>query len=256
MQPSATIVHSFTNTVKNHCQTILSEDDAKLKQTKALIAFFMILIITFSIAALIQKQKNTVFSVTAYKSSSQSAILNNTPYNLLMLPAFPMPLSLEANLAENSASVLNNSTRLEIYNFIKANPGIQFRGICNQLGISIGLAQFHLGVLKKAGLITFIRDGKYKRFFQTKKYTHQKMQLIALLRHNTPRNILKTLLDTQKISHTELAHQLTITPQALTWQINHLTEIIQKNKDGTKAIYQLKTTYTPILTETLNLTSP
>ena len=174
MQPSATIVHSFTNTVKNHCQTILSEDDAKLKQTKALIAFFMILIIAFSIAALIQKQKNTVVSVTAYRSSSQSTILNNNPYNLLPLPTFPMPLSLEVNVAETSASVLNNSTRLEIYNFIQANPGIQFRGICNQLGISIGLAQFHLGVLKKAGLITFIRDGKYKRFFQTKKYTHQK----------------------------------------------------------------------------------
>jgi predicted transcriptional regulator len=227
-----------------------------LKQTKALIAFFMILIITLSIAALIQKQKNTVVSITAYRNSSQSAIFNNNPYNLLTLPTFQTPLSLEVNVAETSASTLNNSTRLEIYNFIQANPGIQFRGICNQLGISIGLAQFHLGVLKKAGLITFIRDGKYKRFFQTKKYTQKTMQLIALLRHSTPRNILKTILETQKISHTELAHQLTITPQALTWQIKHLTEIIQKNKDGTKAIYQLKNTYTPILTETLNLTSP
>jgi len=225
-----------------------------MKQTKALIAFFMILIITLSIAALIQKQKNTVFSVTAYRSSSQSTILNNTPYNLLTLPTFQTPLTLEVNAAETSASALNNSTRLEIYNFIQTNPGTQFRGICNQLGISIGLAQFHLGVLKKAGLITFIRDGKYKRFFQTKKYTQKTMQLIALLRHNTPRNILKTLLNTQKISHTELAHQLTITPQALTWQINHLTEIIQKNKNGTKTTYQIKTTYTPILTETLNLT--
>jgi DNA-binding transcriptional ArsR family regulator len=251
MQPSAKIVHSFTNTVKNHCQTILSEDDAKMKQTKSLIAFFMILIIAFSLAAFTQRQKDTFFSVAAYKSS---AILTNSPYSLLTLPTFPTPLSLEVNVAENSASVLNNSTRLEIYNFIQANPGTQFRGICNQLGISIGLAQFHLGILTKAGLITFIRDGKYKRFFQTKKYTQKTMQLIALLRHSTPRNILKTLLGTQKISHTELAHQLTITPQALTWQIKHLTEIIQKNQNPTKTTYQLKTTYTPIITETLNLT--
>jgi len=227
-----------------------------LKLTKALIALFMILIITLSIAALIQKQKNTTFSNTTSKSSSPSTIFNNTPYNLLTLPTFQTPLALEVNVAEQSASTLNNSTRLEIYNFIQANPGIQFRGISNQLGISIGLAQFHLGVLKKAGLITFIRDGKYKRFFQTKKYTHKTMQIIALLRHSTAKNILKTLLNQNKISHTELAHQLTITPQALTWQIKHLTEIIQKNKDGMKAIYQLKNTYTTILTETLNLTSP
>jgi hypothetical protein len=44
-----------------------------------------------------------------------------------------------------------------VYNFAVANPGIQFRGICNGLGIAIGTAEFHLGVLKKAELISFVR---------------------------------------------------------------------------------------------------
>ena len=79
---------------------------------------------------------------------------------------FLTALNLAVNVAERQTTVFNNATRVEVYNFIKTNPGIQFRGICNQLGICIGVAEFHLGVLKKAGLILSFHDGKYKRFFE------------------------------------------------------------------------------------------
>jgi predicted transcriptional regulator len=215
----------------------------------------MIFIITLSIAALIQKQKNTALSITTSRRSSQSAIFNSTPYNLLTLPTFQTPLSLEVNVAETSASTLNNSTRLGIYNFIQANPGIQFRGICNQLGISIGLAQFHLGVLKKAGLISFIRDGKYKRFFESKRFSKKQMQIITLLRHNTARNILRMVLERKQVSHSDLAHELSITSQGLTWQMKRLEKegLIQESKEEMKLIYSLENTQVQMLTEIVKL---
>ena len=140
---------------------------------------------------------------------------------------------------------------MAVYDFIKANPGVQFRGICNQLGLSIGLAQFHLGVLKKAGLISFFRDGRYKRFFQSNRFSNKEMKIISLLRHDTAKNILTTVLGRKRISHSELTRELSVTSQGLTWQMNRLeTEgIIQEKKQGMKVIYSLENTYAPVVTE-------
>jgi predicted transcriptional regulator len=232
-----------------------------LRLTKALVAFFLILVIAISFAALIQRQKNAIFSVTAFRGSSQLATFSTT-YNLLtfptfthQLPTFLTLLILDVKVAETPAPVFNNSTRVEIYDFIKANPGVQFRGICSQLGLSIGLAEFHLGVLKKAGLISFIRDGRYKRFFESKKFSNKEMEIISLLRHNTTRSILKTMLEGKKISHSELACQLSITSQGLTWQMNRLKKdgVVQESKEGMKVIYSLEEAYAPMLTEIINL---
>jgi predicted transcriptional regulator len=148
-----------------------------------------------------------------------------------------------------------NSTRAMIYDFIKDNPGVQFRGICNELGLAIGLAEFHLGVLKKAGLISFIRDGRYKRFFEAKRFSLKEMQLISLLRHKTVSNILRSILTTKTMSHSELAYQLSITSQGLTWQMNQLKKagVVQQSSEGIKAFYTLEETCAPILTEIMSL---
>jgi predicted transcriptional regulator len=166
-----------------------------------------------------------------------------------------MPFVLDVKIVEEPVPALNNSTRIEIYGFIKANPGVQFRGICSQLGLSIGLAQFHLGVLKKAGLISFIRDGRYKRYFESKKFSQKEMEIVSLLRHETVRSILKAMLIRKEMSHGELACQLSITSQGLTWQMNRLKKmgVVQNSKDGMKVIYSLEDPYTPALTEIMNL---
>jgi predicted transcriptional regulator len=207
-----------------------------LKLNRTLIGFLLILIVAVSFATLIQRQQH-------------AALLAATSGGTF-LTAF----TLQANVAERP-TVLNNATRVAIYDFIKANPGVQFRGICTQLGISIGLAEFHLGVLKKAGLISFFRDGRYKRFFASKKFSQKQMKLISLLRHDTTRSIIKTMLEGKQASHSELSCHLAITSQGVTWQMNRLKkdDIIQESKDGMKITYSLENAYAPILTELVNL---
>jgi len=207
-----------------------------LKLNRTLIGFLLILIVAVSFATLIQRQQH-------------AALLAATSGGTF-LTAF----TLQANVAERP-TVFNNATRVAIYDFIKANPGVQFRGICTQLGISIGLAEFHLGVLKKAGLISFFRDGRYKRFFESKKFSQKQMKLISLLRHDTTRSIIKTMLEGKQASHSELSCHLAITSQGVTWQMNRLKkdDIIQESKDGMKITYSLENTYAPILTELVNL---
>jgi DNA-binding transcriptional ArsR family regulator len=207
---------------------------------RPLLALILSLVIAFSFLGLIQIEKSSFqnFNLTAPFTSN---VPSNNQFMFLTFPDFStQPLFVDA-AKETQLPQITNSTRAEVYNFIVANPGIQFRGICSGLGIAVGTAEFHLGVLKKAGLISFVRDGKYKRFFASKKFSAKEMKLISLLRHSTIKEIFKLLAAEKRVSHSRLASNLSITSQGLTWQINRLREegVIQESFDGIKVSYFL-----------------
>jgi hypothetical protein len=144
-----------------------------LELRKPLSAIFLSMIIVFSLIAIIQLEKSSFLSIN---------------------PAFSNQPTFEDLVRTTQSSLINNSTRTEVYDFIIGNPGIQFRGICTGLCVAVGTAEFHLGVLKKAGLISFVRDGRYKRFFAAKKFSAKEIKLICLLRHETLREIIKIIM--------------------------------------------------------------
>lgn len=229
--------------------------------TRILLALFLALIITFSFAGLVQREKNTPVTPGILEKSSVR-ISTTTSYNLLTspslmhcLPTFSVPPTFEFDVSDNPTAPLGNSTRAEIYDFIQANPGVQFRGICNSLGIAIGTAEFHLGVLRRAGLISFLRDGRYKRFFEAKRFSSREMETISLLRHATSVSILKNLLNRKTVGHCELASQLSITSQGLTWQMNRLTKagVVRQRKDGLKIFYSIEEAQVPVLTKMIDI---
>ena len=171
--------------------------------------------------------------------------------NLVHSPSVPsvedaQPLILSAPLVigmgfHEDSTFLNQSTRIEIYDFVKNNPGIHFRGICNNLGLPIGVVQYHLGLLTCAGLLSVRRDGRYKRYFRSKKFGENEMKIISLLRHETAGKILSILLEKQSVSHKDLSSKLGISSQALTWQINRLRKVglIDFATEGMKVRYLL-----------------
>jgi len=215
---------------------------------RPLLALVLSLFIAFSFIALIQLEKNNSLSLNLNTSFASKFSFYS--------PTFSIQTSFNDVNKEAQFISVDNSTRTDIYEFIVANPGIQFRGICTGLDIAIGTAEFHLGVLKKAGLISFFRDGKYKRFFASKKFSQKEMRLIALLRHETIREIVKTISSEKTVSHCKLASDLAITSQGLTWQMNRLREegIIQENYAGLKVTYSLNDLYVKGLPELLFIT--
>jgi predicted transcriptional regulator len=166
-----------------------------------------------------------------------------------------LPTSFSVNFSANSQAPFTNGTRTQIYNYIESNPGVQFRGICASLSLPVGLAQYHLGVLVKAGLVSFIRDGRYKRFFPSKKFSKKEMLTISLMRHKTAKRILEALLNRKQLSHGELAAEVSITSQALTWQMKRLgkTEFVLQATEGLKTIYSLDEASAPMLMQYLTL---
>ena len=170
-----------------------------MKRNVILSSCLILLILGFSILTLTSSQKNSNFSPTISTA----------------------PFFVGAIFSDDSA-FLNQSTRMEIYNFVKSNPGTQFRGICNSLNLPIGTAQYHLNLLTKVGLLSFFRDGRYKRYFESKRFTKIEMTVISFLQHQTAGRILSILLEEFQISHRDLAQQLEISSQALTWQMKRL----------------------------------
>jgi len=226
---------------------------------RTVLASFLAVVIIFSFAGLLQKEKSSSLS---FGTPIAAKLTNRTPCDLLTfpsiiesIPAPSVPLSFTINVSDRPASLFDNSTRMEIYDFIVANPGVAFRNICSELGIAIGTAEFHLGILKKAGLISFVRDGRYKRFFEVKRFSDKEMEMISLARHTTARSILEALLNRKAVSHGDLAFQLSITSQGLTWQMNRLKAlgVVRERREGMRVIYSIEEAHTSVLAETMRI---
>jgi DNA-binding transcriptional ArsR family regulator len=226
---------------------------------RAIIAIVLASIVLGSFAALVYQQKSFTFSISltsprfvqVYSGTPSLRAITTDPYCLLAFPT----ASFSADVSASSQAPFNNGTRTQIYSYIEGNPGVQFRGICSALSLPVGLAQYHLGVLIKAGLVSFIRDGRYKRFFRAKKFSRKQMLTISLLRHKTAKRIFEALLRKKQLSHGELASEVSITSQALTWQMKRLgkTEFILQTSEGLKTIYSLDENSMPMLVQYLAL---
>jgi len=166
-----------------------------------------------------------------------------------------VPIVIGASLHSNSTPLLDQPTRLEINNFVKNNPGVHFRGICDGLGLSVGVVQYHLSVLDRAGFITGYSDGQNKRYFEANVFTQTDMKLISLMRHETTAEILTILSQNPSALHRDIACSLGVSSQALTWQMNQLkkTGLINSEKVGVNVKYSLNDAN--VIKLILNLTS-
>ena len=152
-------------------------------------------------------------------------------------------------------ATLSQPTRNMIFSVIEANPGIHFRGICSILGMSVGVAQYHLGILTKAGLIRSFIDGRFKRFFNSQDFSLWELKIISLLRNKTTGIILTSLLRKKSVSHKSLAQEAGISSQGLSWHIKRLKSlgILDVVCDGVRNEYFLKSEKSEVIEKCLRL---
>jgi len=192
-----------------------------LKHAKLLSMFLILLIVVFSLVAVVNLNRS--FASYYFESSFvRSPLVQKMSFNQV-------------------SPLLNQSTRLHIYNFIKGTPGTNFRGICNSLTLPIGVVQYHLAALMRGGLISNRRDGRNKRYFESKIFSSTEMKVISILRHQTVEKILTILCDEESMSHGKLAQRVKISSQALTWQMKRLREndLVASLADGNSVKYSL-----------------
>lgn len=199
-----------------------------------LVSFFLILVISFSLIVLVYSKTNTQQN---YQQFNHQSLLLEIP--------------------RNGLAVLNQTTRMQIYNFITDNPGTNFRGICGALSLPIGVVQYHLTVLDKGNLISDCRDGRNKRFFKSRKFSDAQMKIISALRHETVEKILIILHDEESEAHGKLAQRLDISSQALTWHMKQLQQdgLVIGLAQGMTIKYSLAENQLETIKECINLVS-
>jgi predicted transcriptional regulator len=109
--------------------------------------------------------------------------------------------------------------------YILINPGVYLREMSEDLGLSMGVIQYHTWVLTKNGEVEECRSGRYRRFFGAGRYRGEERLIISLLRQGTTGRILVTLAGNEPLTHMTLARDLGISSQALSWQMKRLKEI-------------------------------
>lgn len=154
-----------------------------------------------------------------------------------------------------SQLILNSSTRLTIYNYISNSPGIHFRGVCNGLGLPVGVVQYHLNRLTTQGLLTSRKDRKYRRYFEAKRFSKEEMSVISTLRSETTRRAVSIILENPRISHGSLASTLGISSQGLTWVMKRLKEegAVRVERDCRFVRYTIKDEYKETLVDCLEI---
>jgi DNA-binding transcriptional ArsR family regulator len=223
----------------------------------AVAAVILVVVVVGCFVVQLYEQKNFHYTSTYSKGqhievSSVTGLNAVTINQWILLGATPQ---LGVQTTTPSHTYLANATRTQIYEYINQNPGAQFRAVTAALCLPIGLAEYHLGVLAKAGLVSFVRDGRYKRFFVSKQYGKSEMTLICLLRHSTVKNIFTVLLQKKELSHCKLAQEVSISSQALTWQMKTLrnTKYLLQINSGNKTVYSLNQNSTLTLTKYLGV---
>jgi predicted transcriptional regulator len=168
---------------------------------------------------------------------------------------FTLANPLVLGISSQQHTNLNQTTRANIYTLVENNPGIHFRGICDSLMLSVGMVQYHTGILVAAGFLSVYSDGKMQRFFMKGKYSTREMKIVSLLRHQTRGNILRIISKNGAVTHRELAQQLSITSQGLTWQIHRLEKegVIKETENDKKLIYRINQENTTLVNELVSI---
>jgi hypothetical protein len=245
----------FTIKVKSYNRESDAGKSLKHRQTATyliVLALAAIVVGAFSAQLYEQTQFRISYQYPGIVTVSSFAALNAVTINQYTLLALPPTLSTSTTPA--TQTYLNNNTRSEIFGYIGENPGSGFRTIAAALCLPLGLAEYHLGVLVKSGLVSYMRDGRYKRFFVAKRYSKGEMQTISLLRHKTTKRIIEVLLHKKELSHSRLADEVAISSQALTWQMKTLrgTRFVLEVNDGLKTGYSLDQNAAPVLVKYLS----
>ncbi len=107
----------------------------------------------------------------------------------------------------------------------------------------------------KGGLVSNRRDGRNKRYFESKKFSSIEMKIISVLRHETARKILIILHDDESASHGKLAQRLNISSQAVTWNMKQLKEsgLVIGRAEGNTIKYSLDETHLVTLKQCINV---
>ena len=115
----------------------------------------------------------------------------------------------------------NSQRALTIMNIIASNPGISFRGVLRQSGLTNGVLSHYLLRLQEKGLL-FARRTSRKVWLFTSDIQSEDASLIIQVRNETARSILQYLLDVKSASFYDLTVAVPKCPASVSIRLSRL----------------------------------
>lgn len=146
----------------------------------------------------------------------------------------------------NSRNVLDNPSRLNIYTYIKTNPGAYISEIVGNVGLDRESTKYHIKALEAQNKIEAYREGGKTRFFENKfSYNEEEMKVISALQNVTNQRIVLEILTCNCNTNIALARELGVSRATISWYIKNLREIglITETKEGRNTIYRINHVY-------------
>jgi predicted transcriptional regulator len=134
----------------------------------------------------------------------------------------------------------SESKRAQILAFIAEHPGAHLRKIKRELNLAMGVIQYHIYRLEKAGKIVSHRRGLYKRFYPILMFGDGQQEMLDVLFQETERDILLFLIQNPNATQKELSEYVKIAPSSINWHMRRLSKIIQSKREGVNVRYHVK----------------
>jgi predicted transcriptional regulator len=134
------------------------------------------------------------------------------------------------------------NTEDRILRFVQLNPGRHLRKIKENMGVSMGTAQYHLEKLERMGRVVSIRRGLYKLYFPVGIFHENEKEILRVLSQETSREILLFIIEEQAPTQTEIVNRVGISAATVSWYVKRLIEykLIDEIKEGRYKRYRLR----------------
>jgi DNA-binding transcriptional ArsR family regulator len=139
--------------------------------------------------------------------------------------------------------ILEHPGRAEVYERVKAFPGVNFVQLGAQVPFGASTLTHHLRVLEKNGYVHAVRDGRYLRFFDQRSghYSGERKAAVAALRNETSAAMARHIRAHPGVPQCDLAAAFHVTPSTVTWHMNRLgaAGLVAKQRDGAHSRYYI-----------------
>jgi predicted transcriptional regulator len=140
-----------------------------------------------------------------------------------------------------SADAGDSDARDAIVGYLSTTPGAHFSKLRDDLKLGTGEAQHHLHRLECANAVESRKDGDYRRFFPTKRFSDFQQRALGYLRRETPRGMLVALLRDPELSGADLAGALDVSRPTVSRYAAELEEAGLLSRDDGYAVERPET---------------
>lgn len=132
---------------------------------------------------------------------------------------------------------LDNPRRERIYEFVAESGMAHLAEIQRATGIPLSSVAYHLKILKRKGLLASVKENGYTVYFPRRpELSHEEMERLALLAHETRRDIAHVLVAEEHLTQADLAEMLEVSRSTVSRQLSRLLENDLVTKEGQQNI--------------------